>query len=76
MAAIRDPNDIRMERVEHAGLEEEGWLGGGVCAYMRSISEVRKGGGGGRGVEEGLSGHFAPWTTVLLSPLVTSPPSM
>lgn len=64
MAAIRDSNDIRMERVEHAGLEEEGWLGGGIWAHMSSICEV----GGG---EEGLSGHSALWTTVLLSPLVT-----
>ena len=46
MAAIKDSNDIRMERVEHAGLEEEGWLGGGIGAYMRSICEVGCGVGG------------------------------
>lgn len=49
-----------MERVEHVGLEEEG------CACMGSICEVGRGGG-----EESLSGHFALWATVLLSPLVT-----
>lgn len=46
VAAIKDSNDIRMERVEHAGLEEEGWLGGGIGAYMRSICEVGCGVGG------------------------------